>query len=189
MVYNGFVVLEKISEVNGVKYHGVENAPFPLSDKEIETFFSPKQINQFEDLTIFPEDGVSLLNLELVQPYIAYCHEMRYNYRLLYCEICENARPIDSELRQKFAKEESFLGYDIGQCCFDFYSCLLTDIIYRPALFDNRHNKKLNPNGLFANIEDAMIFLNDRCALIKQHPSQFEKGNMRVIALYSVEKL
>ncbi|MBQ7915984.1 MAG: hypothetical protein IJ315_04265 [Firmicutes bacterium] len=132
---------------------------------------------------------VYLINEKQMTDYVKVCREINCRFRVLYVEVQGTQGDFDSSLHDNYAKEEAFLGYDVGQLDGDYYSALMTDVIWRPKLLGDQFGGRLNQYGLFDRVEDGLEYLSVREKLKGELPDMtFEGGEMQIMAVYQVEE-
>lgn len=182
---NGFLVTALPRRYFDIQYHGIENDPFPVDQEVVKSFFSDDQMEQFETTIYYPNGEIALLPASLAKSYSICCSVHKKESQLLYIEACRDHPRYDLTLRNHYAKQSLFLGYDVGQCSFDYYSSVLSDLILRRELFSKDHFKKLNQYGLFTKFEDAKVYLTDRTSIkSKSADMVFEEGFFHILAVY-----
>lgn len=184
---NGFLVVGDAGFYNGIRYCGVDNDPFPIDDEEFEFFLDDKQSKTLYDTLFSPKNNVSFLDFSTAELYYSYCISKKLNVRLLYAELNMDDKTEIIDLKSKLGWNIKFLGYDVADSAYDFYSVLLMDVIIRPNLLKVNFTNMLNKNGLFSNINDAEFFISERENAKKTYDKMiFEKGEYTIISLYSV---
>lgn len=192
MNYNqGFLVTGKPLFCNGIKYNGIECNPWPLNRDLLEQTFTMEQLDLFDSKTddLYANNGIALLDIILLKHYIHACKEHKQEH---YIKLVEVHRPelcnvIDNFLFESIAKSYSFLGYDVGECAFDYYSAVLSDVINRPLLFGMEIKNSLNDNGLFETFEEAKMFLSQRKTKMQfDTESIYERCNVDIIKIYGL---
>lgn len=189
MYTNGFLITSGMQVFNGKRYLGIENNPWPLDREILECFWMKQQLEDFdrqiEDL--FCESAIALADLQLAREYTKICRVKCQNFDIKYIEVIRNeALAIRQSLKLKYGRMACFLGFDVGECAYDYYSSLLADIIARPHLLGVDLLHLLNKNGLFSSIYDANLYLERRNAAIANGADNlFERGQMDIIAIYS----
>ncbi len=190
MYSNGFLITSGMQVLNGKRYLGIENNPWPIDRETLECFLMKHQLEDFdrqiEDL--FCEGAIALADLQLAREYAKICRVKCQNFDIKYIEVMRNeSLAIRQSLILQYGRTSCFLGFDVGECAYDYYSSLLADIIARPHLLGTDLLRLLNINGLFSSIDDANLYLDRRNAAIAAHASDnlFEGGQMDIIAIYS----
>lgn len=184
---NGFLITNMPKSYNGISYCGIETDTFPLGEAELSTNMTNEQQKSLEEILLFPENGISLLDLELARAYYLCCKNNNENTRVLYAEVVSEDNNLNEAWRDLYGKPQCFLGFDIGDCAYDFYSCVLNDIIINPQKVNPEFKDKLNKNGLFDNIQDARDFLKMRERIVLESSGvEFEATEGKIIALYEV---
>lgn len=189
-IFNGFLVTGEPQLLNNILYNGVECDPWPLERNILEKTLTADLMDrideQIDDLLI--KDNIALLDLESVKMYAKACELNKQRYCIKFVEVIRN----DSVTADLLSSNSSFnsitfLGYDIGDCAYDYFSAVLSDIIARPLLFGIEMTDKLNSNGLFESFEDAKSFLTLRRSASKNDTgSNFEICNMDIMKIYAV---
>lgn len=190
LLSNGFLITDIPQIHNNIQYFGIENNAWPLKNELLSEVWDSKQLEQFEDylndLTV-NEHSIGLVDFQLAKEYKRACDIYHQSCRMLYVEI-KRKLPLNMAWHDQFAVENSFLGFDVGICAFDYYSSLLADIIGRPGLLNKDIYTSLNERGLFDFLDDVYFYLEQR-ELFKKKYSQFtfENGEMSIIALYQLQ--
>lgn len=187
MNYNqGFLVTD-----NPLFCNGIECNPWPLNRDLLEQTLTTEQLDLFDsktdDLNI--GNGIALLDMTLLEHYVHACEEHKQAYHVKYVEVyrSNSSNAIDNSFFESIAKSYRFLGYDIGECAYDYYSAVLSDIINRPSLFGLEIRNSLNNNGLFETFEEAKIFLAQRKSKIQfDVESLYERCDVDIIKLYGL---
>lgn len=192
MNYNqGFLVTDKPLFCNNIKYNGIECNPWPLNRDLLEQTFTMEQLDLFDskidDLCV--NNGIALLDITLLKSYIYACKKHNQDHYIKFVEVyrTDSYNAADECFFKSIARSYSFLGYDVGECAYDYYSAVLSDIINRPLLFGVNIINSLNNNGLFESLDDAKLFLAQRKANM-QFDTEFtyERCNVDIIKIYGL---
>ena len=167
MNYNqGFLVTGKPLLCNNIKYNGIECSPWPLNRELLEQTFTMEQLYLFDSKIddLYVSNGIALLDITLLKSYINACKEHKQEYYIKFVEVCrtDSYNAADNCFFKSIARAYSFLGYDVGECAYDYYSAVLSDVINRPLLFGVDIKNSLNHNGLFKSFDEAKAFLLQR---------------------------
>ena len=179
----GYIITEKPGVVNGVNYCGVDNSAFPLDFSDC-LLFSGLEIEQLQDLVLYNVNTPFLLNAEQAERYIQECINNGLEYRCLYCEVLSEREAQEHEL-PLFYENKEFLGFDYAYGAGDYYSCILNDIICRPALLSYQHI--LNTNGLIDTLSTLNEFIKKRTEVMimnETDPDLFEVGDFYIYCVY-----
>lgn len=187
----GFLVTGDSLLCNNVPYNGIECDPWPLGRELLEQALTREQMDLFDSQTddLCVADGIALLDdVTLLRKYVQACK----TYKQAYCvKLLEVYRAHSSPVAEAYLSESltipfRFLGYDVGECAYDYYSSILSDIIKRPFLFGGEIRNSLNDNGLFASFDAAESFLAQREEKMQlDTASVFETCHPAVIKIYS----
>ena len=192
MNYNqGFLVTGKPLFYNNIQYNGIECNPWPLDREMLEQTFTMEQLDLFDskidDLNV--KNGIALLDIVLLKSYIRACKEYNQEYCIKFVEIyrTDSCNTADNCFLKSIAKSYRFLGYDVGECAYDYYSAVLSDVINRPSLFGVNIKNSLNDDGLFDSLDEAQAFLAQRQMKMKfDAESTYERCNPEIIKIYSL---
>lgn len=184
---NGFLITGMPEIYNNINYSGIETNAFPLEETELRRNMPAEQAEALYETLYCPNNGIALLDLQSAKEYYLCCTHNKINARLLYAEVISDDNKFNADLSDLYGKSQYFLGFDVGECAYDFYSGLLNDVIIRPESVNPAFKEKLNEKGLFDKIEDAKAFLamreKSRC---KSSEMEFESVECDIIALYNV---
>lgn len=188
---NGFLITDIPRTLNHIQYRGIENNPWPLCRELLESTLYQSQLEHFDRQTddlYIGEKAIALIDFETAQIYLKACDQHYQSVDVKYIEIIRDNQTVNEELSRQYAVPSRLLGYDVGECSGDYYSCLFSDIIARPKLLGDNIYHMINHNGLFNSITDANIYLKNRGIAQKHSPIyMFESGQMDIMAVYSAE--
>lgn len=178
---NGFLVTGQKRFLNNQFYYGVDTNPWPIELCQCQ-FFKEQEKKIIEELDILnsEENFACLLSFEMTKKYILECIKLKLDIRVLYCETTVTNISFDTKI--KIGK--AFLGYDYAYGGGDYYSCVLSDIIYRPNLFG--YKDFLNEYGLIKRESNLLNFIHDREKKKKEcsEPNLFEDGYFIIYKIY-----
>lgn len=192
MNYNqGFLVTDEPLFCNDIIYNGIECNPWPLNRDLLEQTFTKEQLDLFDKQTddLYVNNGIALLDTTLLKHYIHACKEHKQAHHIKFVEVCRSNSFYSTDIGcfESIAKSYNFLGYDVGECAFDYYSVVLSDIINRPLLFGMDIKNSLNDNGLFESFEEAKMFLSQRKTKMQfDEESIYERCTVDIIKIYGL---
>ena len=101
---NGFLITNMPKSYNGISDCGIETDTFPLGEAELSTNMTNEQQKSLEEILLFPENGISLLDLELARAYYLCCENKNLNARVLYAEVVSEDNNLNEAWRDLYGK-------------------------------------------------------------------------------------